>query len=83
MIYLNHMLCLYLWETDSLLKKRVIVKGHHNRGEFISLIFVRNTFDGGFRLIVNLKKLNGDFFVKKLILKMRIIAYQFWNSIKN
>ena len=45
-------------EIVSLLKKRVIVKTHHEIGEFISPIFVTNKFDGGFRPILNFKKLN-------------------------
>ena len=35
-------------EKDSLLKKRVIVKSHHETGEFISPISVTSKSDGGF-----------------------------------
>ena len=45
-------------EIDSLLKMRFIIKSHHETGEFISPIFVRSKSDGGFRLILNLKRLN-------------------------
>ena len=45
-------------EIDSLLKKRVIVRSGQETGEFISPIFVTSKSDGGFRLILNFKKLN-------------------------
>ena len=45
-------------EVDSILKMRLVVKSHHETGEFISPIFVRNKSEGGFRLILNFKKLN-------------------------
>ena len=67
MIYLNCMLCLYFWarqskfidkEIDSQIKKRVIAKSQYEKGEFVSPIIVRSKSDGGFKLILNLKKLN-------------------------
>jgi hypothetical protein len=45
-------------EIPNLLNKGVIVKSVHEEGEFISPMFLREKSDGGFRLILNLKKLN-------------------------
>ena len=45
-------------EIESLLKKGVVVESYHEPGEYISLIFVTEKSDGGYRLILNLKKLN-------------------------
>lgn len=45
-------------EIESLLKKGVVVQSHHEPGEYISPIFVTGKSDGGYRLILNLKKLN-------------------------
>ena len=45
-------------EIVRLLHKRVIAETTHENGEFISPIFVRPKSDGGFRLILNLKRLN-------------------------
>ena len=46
-------------EIKRLLEKQVIAKCEHEAGEFISPIFLREKTDGdGFRLILNLKKLN-------------------------
>jgi len=45
-------------EIDRLLSKGVIVESQNKIGEFISPIFVTPKADGGFRLILNLKKLN-------------------------
>jgi len=45
-------------EIDRLLQKKVIVPCQHEYGEFISPIFLVPKSDGGFRLILNLKKLN-------------------------
>ena len=45
-------------EIESLLKKGVVVESHHEAGEYTSPIFVTEKSDGGYRLILNLKKLN-------------------------
>ena len=45
-------------EIDSQIKKRVIAKSQHEKGEFVSPIIVRSKSDGSFKLILNLKKLN-------------------------
>ncbi len=46
-------------EIDRLLKKNVIKVCDHEKGEFISPVFIRPKPDGdGFRMILNLKKLN-------------------------
>ena len=46
-------------EIHRLLSKRIIVRSHHEPGELISPIFIREKSDGdGFRMILNLKKLN-------------------------
>ena len=45
-------------EINALLEKAVIVKGHHEPGEFISPIFVSPQKDGSHRMIFNLKNLN-------------------------
>ena len=45
-------------EVQQLLAKEVIVESPHEKGEFISLIFLRAKPDGSHRLILNLKKLN-------------------------
>ena len=45
-------------EINTLLEKAVIVKAHHEPGEFISPIFVRPKKDGSHRMILNLKNLN-------------------------
>ena len=45
-------------EIKTLLPKSVIAETKHEAREFISPIFVHEKFDGGFRLILNLKKLN-------------------------
>ena len=45
-------------EIKALLAKSVIVETKQEQMEFISPIFVREKSDGGFRLILNLKRLN-------------------------
>ena len=45
-------------EVQQLLAKGVIVESPHEKGEFISPIFLRPKPDGSHRLILNLKKLN-------------------------
>ena len=45
-------------EIESFLKKGVVVESHHEAGEYTSTIFVTEKSDGGYRFILNLKKLN-------------------------
>ena len=45
-------------ELENLLKKRVIKPAIHQPLEYVSPIFVTPKFDGGYRLILNLKDLN-------------------------
>ena len=45
-------------EIIKLLAKRIIKVSEHERGEYISPIFVSPKKDGSFRMILNLKKLN-------------------------
>ena len=45
-------------EIESLLKKEVVVESYREPGEYVSPIFVTEKSDGGYRLILNLKKLN-------------------------
>ena len=45
-------------EINTLLEKTLIVKAHHEPGEFISPILVRPKKDGSHRMILNLKNLN-------------------------
>ena len=45
-------------EIQSVLKKVVIRNSSHEPGEFISPVFLREKSDVGYRLILNLKKLN-------------------------
>ena len=59
-------------ETKTLLAKSVIMQTKHETREFISLIFVRKKSDGGFRLNMNLKKLNEVVEYKKF--KMKTIS---------
>ena len=59
-------------ELKNLLRKKVIKKSLPEPGEFISPIFVREKTDGGFRLILNLKKLNETVEYKKF--KMETIT---------
>ena len=47
-----------LHEISRLLAKEVIAVSEHEHGEFIYPIFLRSKSDGGFRMILNLKKLN-------------------------
>ena len=52
-------------EIQNLLKKGVIRNSSHEPGEFISPIFPRDKSYGGYRLILNLKKLNESVEYKK------------------
>ena len=45
-------------EIEKCLQKGVIVVTRHEKGEFISPIFIRPQNDGFFQLILNLKRLN-------------------------
>ena len=45
-------------ENKTLLAKSVIMETKHQPREFISPIFVHKKSDGGFRVILNLKRLN-------------------------
>ena len=59
-------------EIQNLLKKGVIKNSSHEPGEFISSIFHREKRDGGYRLVLNFKKLNESFEYKKF--KMETLA---------
>ena len=59
-------------EIQNLLKKGVIGNSSHEPGEFISPIFLRKKSDGGYHLILNLKKLNESVEYKKF--KMETLA---------
>ena len=63
-------------EIQNLLKKGVIKNSSHELSEFISSIFHREKRDGGYRLILNFKKLNELFEYKKF--KMETIAIVIW-----
>ena len=52
-------------EIDKLVTKGVVVPCNHEHGEFISPIFLTPKADGGFRFILNLKKLNSSIEKKK------------------
>ena len=41
-----------------LLSKKVITKTHHEKGEFVSTVFLRPKLNGKFHMILNLKKFN-------------------------
>ena len=56
---------------DGLVKKGVIEKVQHEKGEIISNIFIRPKQDGSFRLILNLKKLNEH--IEKIDFKMETL----------
>ena len=45
-------------QIHTFLKKGIIVESTHERGEFISNIFLRPKKDGSFRMILNLRELN-------------------------
>ena len=45
-------------EISKLLAKQVIIPSHHEKGEYISTIFLTPKKDGSFRLILNLKRFN-------------------------
>ena len=47
-------------EIDKLLAKKVIVKSHREKGDFVSNIFLRKKKDGSHRVILNLSVLNKD-----------------------
>lgn len=53
-------------ELNSLLQKRVIEVTAHKPGIFISPIFVRPESDGGYRLVLNLKKTKSNCRIKKI-----------------
>ena len=59
-------------EIDKLLHKKVIVKCGHEPGEVVSPIFLTPKSDGGFRFILNLKKLNRN--VEKIKFKMHTLS---------
>ena len=59
-------------QIAELLKKGVVVETQHENGEFISPIFLTAKNDGGYRLILNLKKLNSTIEKKKF--KMQTLA---------
>ena len=59
-------------ELESLLQKKVTVSSEPEQGEIVSPIFVRVKPDGGYRLILNLKKLNEKVEYKKF--KMETIG---------
>ena len=59
-------------EIQNLVKKGFIRNSSHEKGEFISPIFLREKSDGGYRLILSLKKLNQSFEYKKF--KMETLA---------
>ena len=59
-------------EIQNILKKGVIKNSSHELSEFISSIFHREKRDGGYRLILNFKKLNELFEYKKF--KMETLA---------
>ena len=56
---------------DGLVKKGVIEKVQHEKGEIISNIFIRPKQDGSFRLILNLRKLNEH--IEKIHFKMETL----------
>ena len=58
-------------EIKRLLDKRIIIKCSHEQGELISPIFLREKSDGeGYRMILNLKKLNkvSEYIISRWIL---------------
>ena len=63
-------------EIQNILKKGVIKNSSHELSEFISSIFHREKRDGGYRLILNFKKLNELFEYKKF--KMETLAIVIW-----
>ena len=64
-------------EIQNLLKKGVIENSSHEPGEFISPIFLREKSDGGYRLILNLKKLNESVEYKKFKTETLATVIQF------
>ena len=62
---------IYEFQIQNLLKKGVIRNSSHEPGAFISQIFLRKS-DGGYRLILNLKKPNESVEYRKL--KMETLA---------
>ena len=63
-------------EIQNILKKGVIKNSSHELSEFISSIFHREKRDGGYRLVLNFKKLNELFEYKKF--KMETLAIIIW-----
>ena len=61
---------------DGLVKKGVIEKVQHEKGEIISNIFIPPKQDGSFRLILNLKKLNKH--IEKINFKMETLKSAFY-----
>ena len=64
-------------EIQTLLKKGAIGNSSHELGEFISPIFLREKSDGGYRLILNLKKLNESVEYKKFKTETLATVIQF------
>ena len=60
-------------EIQNLVKKEFIRNSSHETGEFISPIFLREKSDGGYRLILSLKKLNQSVEYKKFKMETTII----------
>jgi len=58
-------------EIQKLFKKKVIERTSHEEGEFISPTFVTEKSDGGYRFILNLKRLNKE--VDKIKFKMQTL----------
>jgi len=58
-------------EIKKLLKKKVIERTSHEEGEFISPTFITEKSDGGYRFILNLKRLNKE--VDKIKFKMQTL----------
>lgn len=52
-------------EIERLIKKQVIERSQHEPGEYISPTFVIEKTDGGYKFILNLKKLNKEIDKKK------------------
>ena len=62
-------------EISRLLEKGVIVPSEHEKGEFLSSIFVTPKKDGSYRLILNLKKFNKNV-ADRTILKWSLYSQQ-------